>query len=133
MGFSNNKEEIDVSYEDELNPKIIYSRLWLEENLDNPTLLNNFIYLFGYVDRFFRSTFPSNKNHIGSLERLVGVKGNREYAIGASFMLKEMISSMQIRSYYYELHKLDKRLENIFKWFLKNTLIKSSKQKVFLY
>lgn len=45
MGFSNNKEEIDVSYEDELNPKIIYSRLWLEENLDNPTLLNNFIYL----------------------------------------------------------------------------------------
>lgn len=77
MGFSNNKEEIDVSYEDELNPKIIYSRLWLEENLDNPTLLNNFIYLFGYVDRFFRSTFPSNKNHIGSLERLVGVKGNR--------------------------------------------------------
>lgn len=131
VGFSNNKEEIDVSYEDELNPKIIYSRLWLEENLDNPTLLNNFIYLFGYVDRFFRSTFPSNKNHIGSLERLVGVKGNREYAIGASFRFKEMISSMQIRAYYYELHKLDKRLENIFKWFFEEYLNKEFKAEGF--
>jgi hypothetical protein len=122
VGFSNNKEEIDVSYEDELNPKIIYSRLWLEENLDNPTLLNNFIYLFGYVDRFFRSTFPSNKNHLGILERLVGVKGNREYEIGASFSFKEMISSLQIRAYYYELSKLDKRLEDIFKWFFEEYL-----------
>lgn len=61
MGFSNNKEEIDVSYEDELNPKIIYSRLWLEENLDNPTLLNNFIYLFGYVDRFSDQLFHQIK------------------------------------------------------------------------
>lgn len=56
MGFSNNKEEIDVSYEDELNPKIIYSRLWLEENLDNPTLLNNFIYLW-ICRSFFQINF----------------------------------------------------------------------------
>ena len=131
VGFSNSNEEIEISYEDGLNPKIIYSRLWLEENLDNPTLLNNFIYLFGYVDRFFRSTFPSNKNHIGSLERLVGVKGNREYAIGAAFRLKEMISSMQIRAYYYELHKLDKRLENIFKWFFEEYLNKEFKAEGF--
>lgn len=87
MGFSNNNEVIDLSHEDELNLKIIYSRLWIEENLDNPTLLNNFIYLFGYVDHFFRSTFSSNKNHLGIFERLFGVKGNREYEIGKYFQV----------------------------------------------
>ncbi len=117
VGFSNSDKVIDYSLEDKFNPKIIYSRLWLKENLDNPTLLNNFIYLFGYVDRQFRSTFPSNKNHLGTIERIVGVRGNREYDIGTFFRLQEMISSMNIRAYYYELLKLDKNLEDIFKWF----------------
>lgn len=122
IGFSNSDEVINISHEDGLTPKIIYSRLWLKENLDNPTLLNNFIYLFGYVDQFFRSTFPSNKNHVGTIERLVGIKGKREYEIGSFFRFKEMISSMQIRAYYYELLKLDKRLEDVFKWFFEEYL-----------
>lgn len=122
VGFSNSNEVINFSHDDELSPKIIYSRIWLEENLDNPTLLNNFIYLFGYVDNFFRSTFPSNKNNIGIIEEIVSVKGNREYEIGFSFRYKESISSMQIRAYYYELLKLDKRLEEVFKWFFEEYL-----------
>ena len=34
-----------------------YSSEWIEENQDYPTLLNNFIYLFEYVDRCFRCSF----------------------------------------------------------------------------
>lgn len=122
IGFSNSDEVIDASLEDVFNPKIIYSRLWLQENTDNPTLLNNFIYLFGYVDSHIRSTFPSNKNHFGTIERFIGVKGNREYEIGTFFKLQDTISSMQIRAYYYELLKLDIRLESVFKWFFEEYL-----------
>ena len=47
----------DGSFESSFNDGMIscaYSREWIEENRDYPTLLNNFIYLFGYTDSFFR-------------------------------------------------------------------------------
>lgn len=132
VGFADSNEIISITDKDSLHTEIIYSRLWLKENLDNPTLLNNYIYLFGYVDRFFRSTFPSNKNELGAIERYLGVKGDREYDKGVFFEHKEMISSMQTKSYYYEILKLDKRLEDIFKWFFEKYLNEEFKAEGFI-
>ena len=123
VGFANTDEVISIDNKDLLNPKIIYSHSWLKENLNNPTLLNNFVFLFGYVDSHTRSTFPSKKTELGVMEKILGVKGDREYDVGVSFDFKEMISSMQIKTYYYELLKLDKRLEEIFKWFFEEYLL----------
>ena len=33
--------------------RIVYNEKWFNENMDYPTLLNNFIYLFGFVDEQF--------------------------------------------------------------------------------
>ncbi len=117
VAFDDIEESFMFLNKDPLNPEIIYSRHWLKENLDNPTLMNNFIHLFGYTDSRFRSTFPSKKTEMSVLERLINVKGNKHYETGLFFSLKDIISNIQIGGYYYELLKLDKRLEDIFKWF----------------
>lgn len=94
-----------------------YSHEWIQENQDYPTLLNNFIYLFGYVDRFFRSTFPALKSESSTLEQQLGLKGKKVYVTGIAFNLKFMQSTLQMQAYLHELQKVGVRIEDIFKWF----------------
>jgi len=122
VSFSDIKEAIRVYDEDLLNYKVTYSRLWVKDNLDNATLLNNFIYLFEYVDYHIRSTFPSKEYELGFLEKFAGVKGIKRYNIGLAFNFKNMLSLMQIKLYCQVLSEFDKRLENIFKWFFEEYL-----------
>ena len=122
VSFSDIKEAIRIFDEDILNYKVMYSRLWVKNNLDNATLLNNFIYLFEYVDYHIRSTFPSKEYELGFLEKFAGVKGTKRYNIGIAFNIKNMLSLMQIKLYCQVLSEFDKRLENIFKWFFEEYL-----------
>lgn len=122
VSFSNIKEAIRVSGEDLLNYKVTYSRLWVKDNLDNATLLNNFIYLFEYVDYHNRLTLPFKEYELGFLEKFAGVKGIKRYNIGLAFNFKNMLSLMQIKLYCQALSEFDKRLENIFKWFFEEYL-----------
>jgi len=64
-----------------------YSHEWVEENADYPTLLNNFIHLFDYVDDHFRCSFVSLKSKLGVFERHLGVKGKKEYETGIVFQV----------------------------------------------
>lgn len=99
-----------------------YSREWIEENQDYPTLLNNFIYLFRYVDYCFRCTFVSLKANLGIFERYLGVKGKKDYMKGIAFDTNRMLSLLQMTGYNQELLRLNIRLEDIFKWFFENYL-----------
>lgn len=65
-----------------------YSRDWIAENRDYPTLLNNFIYLFKYVDRCFRCTFVSLKCRLSLTEKHLFTRGKDDYITGSSFDLK---------------------------------------------
>lgn len=94
-----------------------YSREWLEENQDYPTLLNNFIYLFKYVDLCFRCTFPSLPADLGALERHLGVKGKDDYITGSYFNTKRMRTLLQMAAYRDELQRLHIQLEDIIQWF----------------
>lgn len=94
-----------------------YSHEWIQENQDYPTLLNNFIYLFGYVDRFFRCTFPALKAELDVFERHLGLKGKKEYITGIAFNLKSMQSTLQMQAYLHELQRIGVRIEDLFKWF----------------
>lgn len=122
VSFSDIREAIRVFDEDLLNYKVTYSRLWIKDNLDNATLLNNFIYLFEYVDYHIRSTFPSKEYELGFLEKFAGVKGIKRYNIGLSFNVKNILALMQIKLYCQVLSEFDKRLEDIFKWFFEEYL-----------
>ena len=112
---------MEDSYEDNILSST-YSREWLTENQDYPTLLNNFIYLFGYVDRFFRCTFVSQKCELGVFERHLGVKGRKDYEKGIAFNVKHIRSLLQMLAYQEELQRLDIKVENLFKWFFEEYL-----------
>ena len=99
---------------------ISYSSKWIEDNQDYPTLLNNFIYLFEYVDRFYRSQFVSQPAQLGVLERFMGVKGKKDYETGIHYNIRHMTFDLQMMGYYRELSRLNIKLEFLFKWFFES-------------
>ena len=111
----------------------MYSREWLKDNLDYPTLLNNFIYLFGYVDPFFRSTFTSLQSKLGVFERHLGIKGIKDYQMGMVFNMDRMRTTLQMQAYKEELERLNVRIENVFKWFFEDYLQEEFGAKGFLF
>lgn len=121
--FSDSEKSMQNLTTDGLNIELLHSRQWIKENLDYPTLLNNYIHMFGYVDYCCRIIFPSFKNELGIFERTLRIKGDRDYDTGVSFEIKEIISSMQNTLYYYELLSLNKRVEDILKWFFEEYLV----------
>ncbi|MCQ2439871.1 MAG: hypothetical protein MJ074_08920 [Oscillospiraceae bacterium] len=115
----------DYSIEESYKDGIItcaYSREWIEENRDYPTLLNNFIHLFQYVDRSFRCKFVSLQTELGVMERFLGAKGKREYLHGVVFNSKRILSMLQMAAYNQELKRINIRLEDVFQWFFEEYL-----------
>lgn len=102
--------------------KYSYDIRWIHENTDFNTLLNNFIHLFGYVDRQMRITLISKESELETTEKFLGVKSKNEYEIGMTFNIKNMLSILQIIAYYKELNKINIRLEDIIEWFFKTYL-----------
>lgn len=100
-----------------------YSGKWIKENTDYPTLLNNFIYLFDYVDPYFRIDLINKKCHSGIFER-INYKVVRSYNPNQTFNNKAMIANMQMTAYYNYLNKNNIRLEDIVEWFFKEYLKK---------
>lgn len=123
---------IEESYKDGFI-SCAYSREWIKENKDFPTLLNNFIYLFRYVDCCFRCSFVSLQSELGELERYLTVKGKRDYLHGIVFSLKRELSLLQIATYNQELKRINISLEDIFRWFYEDYLKDEFGAKGFTY
>jgi len=121
--FSQNQK--DVVKLEKLENRVLrmsYSVKWIVENIDYPTLLNNFIYLFEYVDERFRSSFISKSSQLGIFERFLGMKGVREYPVGIYFNQMNMLHSLQMIGYCEQLEKVNIQIESIFKWFFEEYL-----------
>lgn len=99
-----------------------YSLDWIKDNSDYPTLLNNFIYLFGFVDNQMRWTNTSKKSHLGLFERYLAMHAKDDYIGGYAFQSLNAIADMQQRAYYETLQRMDIRLEEIIEWFFNNYL-----------
>lgn len=93
------------------------SRKWLEENLDYPTLWNNFIYIFNFVDEKFCLEFDSKQNEVSALERVIRDSGPHLFNKSFAFTTKEMISDAEIFSYTNVLNILGVRIESMMEWF----------------
>lgn len=93
------------------------SRKWLEKNLDFPTLWNNFIHVFNFVDDKFRLVFASKTNEMSVFESTFINMGKHLYKISFTFKLKEMVSNAEIYSYVKVLSAFGVRLEDMIEWF----------------
>lgn len=89
---------------------------WLESNMDNPTLLNNFIYIFEFVNNNMVSKFPYNEIHASVYERF-SFTYEKEYKTCMEFSLRESLSLAQMHAYYSFLRSKNKELEVIIEWF----------------
>lgn len=89
---------------------------WLESNLDNPTLLNNFIYIFEFVNKDMVSKFPYNEIYASVFDRF-GFAHEKEYKTSTEFSIRESLSLAQMHLYYSFLKSKNKDLEAIIEWF----------------
>lgn len=90
---------------------------WIEEHLDCSTLWNNFIYLFGYVDRTMRLQLVSIKSESSALETVFTQQAEHLYYQSSKFRFKEMFSNIAIYSYVKQLNSHGVSLETMIEWF----------------
>lgn len=113
--------------------KYEYDSNWISENLDFPTLLNNFIYLFDFTDNNFRSSYVYKSNESGIFEDIFNKRGKTDYPKNYMFNIKNSAFSLKLTGYIYELKKHDIILEEIFEWFFKIYLKEEFNVEGFLY
>lgn len=114
--------DVEKDFSNPAMPKYTYSKTWLRENLDYPTILNNLIYLFEFVDSKMNSTFVSRKSDLSIMESISGIKGKTEYLHGVVFSQKDIISLLQTAAYVRELSLYNINLENVIAWLFKDYL-----------
>lgn len=123
VSFSKSQnEEVKLIYEGQ-TIAATYSTKWIEENKDFPTLLNNFIYLFEFVDLQMRSTIVNKTSEMGVFERHIFISSQNAYNVGFVFERKNVLSLLQMSGYYHQLFSIGIRLEEIIEWFFEDYLM----------
>jgi hypothetical protein len=117
VGISDTQTEPVMVSQDNLVATFSYSRRWLEDNLDYPTILNNFLYLFEFTDPRMLLTLPSFQADLGVFERFMGVTGKDTYRRGIVFQVKDQSSFLQMTLYTQFLQTQDIELESVIAWF----------------
>jgi hypothetical protein len=87
------------------------------ENQDYPTLFNNFIYVFGFVDYQMRCSFVTKPNDMGVMEKLIRANSSDSYSVGISFQFKNTFSLLQLSGYHDYLLSIGIRTEEMIEWF----------------
>lgn len=132
VSISDNADGMAYSFNDN-TINFTFSKKWIDENMDNPTLLNNFIYLFGFVDLWFRCSFVSLPSDLGAIEKHLGIKGKKEYITGMVFRQKTMLTQLQMQAYQSYLQSKNVEIESIYKWFFESYLSNEFQVAGFLY
>lgn len=103
--------------------KCEYDINWIKGNKDYPTVLNNFIYLFEYVDKYMRINLVNKESEDGFFEK-ISIRSQKEYKNNSVFQMKAMLSSIQMIAYCEQLETIGIRIEEIIKWFFEKYLKK---------
>lgn len=120
----NQKETVEFKTKG-LNWEFAYDINWIKQNIDdNSTLLNNFIYLFEYVDNQMRWNLVSKINLMGLFERNIFMRSKKDYLVGTAFKRIDQLADLQMYSYCVQLEKLNVRIEDIIEWFFRSYLVK---------
>lgn len=119
--YKEQDEPYTESYEDG-TLKLSYSLNWIEENLDNPTLLNNFLYLFRLVDDQGRISLCYQEAECGVMERLMGTKRTDRYPESLAYFQKNQAALLSLHTYDRLLADKGKSIEELLMWFFTDYL-----------
>lgn len=97
----------------------LYSIKWLDETLDYPSILNNFIYIFAFAEPIqMRWNHVSKDSETGILERSLLLRHSPGYyPDGHWFRHKNQASMLQMEAYYKYLLEKGISLERVLYWF----------------
>lgn len=113
----------DMDDSDGMVVRFSYSGRWLEETVDNPSILNNFQHLFEFADRQVLLTLPSYPAQLGVLERVMTTTGKTDYQIGAAFRSIDLSTLLQTRLYHHYLKSKNIDIEEVISWFFEEYLV----------
>ncbi len=123
---------IEIDYHDQNEPfvesydegtlKLSYSLNWILENVDNPTLLNNFIYLFRLIDNQGRITLCYQESECGVMERVLGTRRTDRYPESLAYFQKNQAALLGLHTYDQLIRKHGKSIEELVAWFFREYL-----------
>lgn len=119
MSIEFSENQVDEKKYDKVNNKIIYSysKNWLKDTLDYPSILNNFIYIFEYVDCLqMRFNHVNKQSDEGLFERILIPRSSRIYPCNTIFDTVNMLAFMQMSIYYNFLKEHKIRLEDVLEY-----------------
>lgn len=119
--ISPNQDEVRIEKIEGNTACVSYSEDWIKNNLDYPTLLNNLIHVFEFVDYSQRINCLNHKS-LNSLSDLFENKIKDGYNPNYVFKQQENIFMLSMVAYYEYLKKVNVRYENIIEWFFKDYL-----------
>lgn len=102
--------------------EIVYDQNYLEQELDFENILNNFIWLFEFIDGNGRINFISKISSRTSILDVLQLKARRDYPINEAFRVSETLTDASMALYYSLLKKQNIKLEEIIEWFFKEYL-----------
>ena len=120
--FQEIDEEKNESYnETDHHVYCTYSKKWVREHHDYPTLLNNFIFLFDFFDSELRCQFVLKKK--STLDELLAKsEGIKHYPINSQFTTNRMICFTILSAYMRELENYEIGIEDLFDYFFNDYL-----------
>ncbi|WP_282801638.1 hypothetical protein [Secundilactobacillus kimchicus] len=105
--------------------RIAYSAEALKDLIDWPTILNNFIYVFGFIDNDGILTIAP-KNEQGSIfERLLTTQKSDLYEDSSVLQNLSTLINLQFYAYYSFLKQEGIRLEDVLEWFFSKYLVEN--------
>lgn len=122
VSIADDQEETALASLEGMVAKYSYSRSWLSENLDYPTILNNFIYVFEFANQHMLLLLPSFYADLGVFERFMETSGKDSYRSGAAFRHKDQTSMLQTIMYDRFLRSNGVEIEEVIAWFFTDYL-----------
>ena len=120
-----NKDDIATSMLKKDEHIFTFPGKWIDENLDYPTLFNNFIYVLNYFDFDMNMTELANINNESVFERRIFNMIRTNYVTGFVFKGSEAYKSLSFASYINylkQVHNID--IEDMIEWFFNEYLLK---------
>ena len=114
-------EKVEDSSEDSFS--IRYSRSWLEDTLDYPSILNNFQHLFGFTSWDALLAFPAFEADMSVISRLIGYSTPSKYRTGPAYDAVDFVSLAQTDLYSRFLSERGVDLLAVVAWFASDYLL----------
>jgi hypothetical protein len=99
--------------------EIVYDQTYLEQELEFENILNNFIWIFEFIDINGRINFANNISSRTSILDFIQLKAKRDYPVNEAFKISETLTDASMALYYSFLNKQNVRLEDVLEWFFK--------------